>query len=244
MGGESAAELTPGMKAMMLYFMPVMSIAFCSWLPATTQLTFMTGGLVAGVQSFLFRQSWFRNLVGLHPIVKFDANQYKAGPGAYEDLKAWAGLGDVTQQGQTQATYSQESINLRGKNSNFAYRAATYSSQSPSYQAPDRFGNRSGSGKVVDTTLSNATGASKRGSFKSQSQSHHHTISHGNTPSSSDSASWDKEKLKRVANAPFEAVGRWNERRQAYQEKRKKEIAEEKEREHKARPERGSFRRP
>lgn len=69
MGGETGTvDLPPRVKQGMQWGMPVMSTFFTLLWPAGLQLGFTSASILALVQSFLFRQPWFRNFLRIHPL--------------------------------------------------------------------------------------------------------------------------------------------------------------------------------
>ncbi|KAL8828180.1 MAG: hypothetical protein Q9170_006710, partial [Blastenia crenularia] len=69
-GGELGANntLSPLMFKTFMWGLPVMSIGFTAFWPAAMQIVFATTASLSFLQSLAFRQAWFRNLLGMHPM--------------------------------------------------------------------------------------------------------------------------------------------------------------------------------
>lgn len=69
MGGETgAAAWPPAMFQFLQWGMPIISTVFTSFWPAALQLSFAFSSLLSLVQTYLFKQPWFRETLRIHPL--------------------------------------------------------------------------------------------------------------------------------------------------------------------------------
>lgn len=69
-GGEigSNPTMSEKVKKAILYIAPSASAIFTLPLPAALQLSFIFTGVIAMMQTHFFRQPWFRQMLGIHPL--------------------------------------------------------------------------------------------------------------------------------------------------------------------------------
>lgn len=60
--------MNPRMKALLKWGFPICSTVFTAWWPAVMQLSFFMTSIMALLQSYLFRQPWFRNFWRIQPL--------------------------------------------------------------------------------------------------------------------------------------------------------------------------------
>ncbi|KAL8717096.1 MAG: hypothetical protein Q9225_005631 [Loekoesia sp. 1 TL-2023] len=70
LGGEAgaAANIPPLMFKGLQWVLPILSVAFMSFWPAAMQLGFTWTAILSLTQSLAFKQPWFRNFLGIHPL--------------------------------------------------------------------------------------------------------------------------------------------------------------------------------
>lgn len=71
MGGDTGSTnstMSPAIKKVFLYVIPVVTMFFSSFWPAGLQLMLCCTGLVTITQAAAFKQPWLRNLLGMHPL--------------------------------------------------------------------------------------------------------------------------------------------------------------------------------
>lgn len=69
-GGEtgSASTLSPVVHKVFLYVLPTITGVFASFWPGGLQLTIFVTSFLSMIQATAFRQPWFRNILGIHPL--------------------------------------------------------------------------------------------------------------------------------------------------------------------------------
>ena len=70
-GGElgSTASMNPAMRNVFVYVFPAMSGGFMLFWPGCMQITFFTTAILSLSQSWLLRQPWLRQFLGLQPLL-------------------------------------------------------------------------------------------------------------------------------------------------------------------------------
>ncbi|KAL8914560.1 MAG: hypothetical protein Q9172_007061, partial [Xanthocarpia lactea] len=82
LGGEAGAggPMNPTMKRLLKWVFPICSTVFTAWWPAVMQLSFFTTSIMALLQSYLFKQPWFRKFWRIQPLSPQNSPGAPTGP--------------------------------------------------------------------------------------------------------------------------------------------------------------------
>ncbi|KAL8905842.1 MAG: hypothetical protein Q9171_006508 [Xanthocarpia ochracea] len=104
LGGEtgSAAAMSPRVKTLLHWGFPICSTVFTSWWPAVMQLSFFATSLMALLQSYLFKEPWFRKFWGIQPLSPPNSPTAPTGPApGYRGMVIPTTAREVPQEPQT-----------------------------------------------------------------------------------------------------------------------------------------------
>lgn len=78
--GGSATSMNPAMRNLFTYGFPTMTGLFMLWWPGCMQITFFTTAMLSLSQSWLLRQPWLRQMIGIQPLPTPHTNNPPKGP--------------------------------------------------------------------------------------------------------------------------------------------------------------------